>query len=153
MSNGGWPSASRMACSIWITAQSSRRNSRSGPAALEGNGSFASRCRTTSSPVCLLHHFDVTAVEQIQAISQINDRPDDRRPADFRLAPPRADLQRELERPLCVVLPKVNAVAKPVVIILAGGEGCLAREDLLRHGRIATVIAEDEGCGSWVQVR
>jgi hypothetical protein len=55
-----------------------------------------------------------------------------------------ADLACELIGPLHVMFPKINAVAKPVVVVLAGSERSLAGQDYFGHRRVAAVVAEDK---------
>ena len=74
--------------------------------------------------MCLLDQLDRAAVEQIEAEAEVNDGTDNRRVFDVSrfAAGLIAEITSKLERAAGVVLPKVDAMTEPIVVVFAGGE-------------------------------
>ena len=81
-------------------------------------------------------------VKQVEAIAELDDGPDDGGAFDF-TAFAASLLFCPLECSCGAVFPEVDAVAEPVVGVLAGEELGLSCEDGIRHAAVAAVVAED----------
>lgn len=101
----------------------------------------------------LLYHFDESAIKQIQAMSQINDRTDDCRMFDllFRRVGAACYIHCKIIRTLWVMFPEVDSISEPVVFIATGLKCCLSKEDFFCGLLIAAVVAQNERRQSNIQ--
>lgn len=88
-------------------------------------------------------------VAQVETISKINDRADDKWLVDFARRRRRILLQelRPGKRPLRTIFPKVSAGAEPIVSIPARRDVIAAAENLFADLLVTAVIAENERSG------
>jgi len=84
---------------------------------------------------------DRCGIQQIQASAQVDDRPHNRRSTDLvsRAFPPLENLPGILERALRVILPKIDPMTEPIIIVLAGLKRNLTSEYALGHNGIAAM--------------
>ena len=88
---------------------------------------------------------ETTAGCQVEAVSQVDDGPDDGRLFDRRTFASRG-LDCKLKSAIWVCLPEVDAFPEPVPIVLRWDEW-LILEEKLRDRRIAAMVAKNEGRG------
>ena len=100
-----------------------------------------------------LNHFDRLSVKEVQTESQIDYRPNNTRLLErmFAVMRPVSEFTRKLKRSLRVVLPEVDAMAQPVVIVFTRRQQGLPTKDSIGDGRIAPVVSKDEGRRGGVQ--
>ena len=94
--------------------------------------------------VSLADHRNEFGIQQIEAVSQIDDRTDDCGRGDLwfgRVAP----MPGMIHGPHRTVFPEVDALAKPIVGVSARREGMLAGKNRLGDGLIAAVKPEHKG--------
>jgi len=84
---------------------------------------------------------------EIQTEAQFNHGASDKRLRDIGCPASRCILSK-LEPTIC--FPEVDAGAEPIVIIVAGFEGCPGQQSLT-DATVAAVVAEDEGGGEAMQ--
>ena len=96
----------------------------------------------------------ICSVHQIQADPQVNDRADNGWSFDASSRQPWIVLRLngEFHRTQGIVFPKVDAMAQPVVIVLAGSQMfVLLRQHLLSHLFVAPVKAQHQARHSLIQ--
>lgn len=99
--------------------------------------------------VSLPHHHDESAIEKVQAVAQINNRANHRRLFDPLpgIVWPVTDFAGELVRSAGVVLPEINTITEPVIVVTAWLNGSIARKNMLSHLAVAAVVSQDKACG------
>ena len=87
------------------------------------------------------HEFYKAAIEKIEAETEVDDRTDNRGSLDLlaRTMSTCRNFSGEIERAFCVVFPEINAVTKPVVVVVAGFKEVIAGQHFLGKLVIATV--------------
>lgn len=92
------------------------------------------------------HHRNEAAVEKIQAKSKINNGANDGWLINSLLAcrSPRTSFNGKLVGALCVKLPKIGAISKPVIVVLTRFDRLFASKYALGHFSVTSVITKHE---------
>ena len=81
----------------------------------------------------------MVGIEQIETLSELDDRPDDRELLVLELGP----LRRPVVSTLVAELPEVDAMSEPIPLVLARSERLVFQQEPIRDSSEARVVADD----------